>query len=534
MDFSKFSHIFIKFLECTSGTITQELVDAIGGKRIENEIDISGDGWSKYHTGSSKFKKIANKIKYSYKKENFIGFLDDNIDDEAKPKLINEFKKVGYMINSDKWKEEITDIFVRIIDEANGIYTEEKINVKDEIKELNNKIIESYSKDFNEADKSIKEAFNKSFGVVNMVQSSNLDPELQKYYNIEYNHINGKTFGTLVPKNKEALIKYPYNILIMPEDDTNDERIRLNKSIQKIQKEANINNELVPVNESLKMVERLGNYESPIPILKDKISLFIGPNPNVRSSYFTIRLYNKHYEFRLENIKMWLLYNDKDNFIFSNIRNKSSDFVFKIEVSNNNNKPTTKCYFRTKEEYLDDAQANKRNYLWRILTADSRANLQIKSDLVDKDISKSINVGKTKFTNKDYQEFKNVISYFDKIIFLEQYFNTHIDVKQMDMYQEIPAIDFLYYSIKKRSKTFKRTIYFDLEVKKEYLNDFIEGTTLANIKTDMHYVQLRGITYDLYNTKIEMDKAEIIKVNKLNNDYYKVYFQTDKVKMIVD
>ena len=423
MNFSTFANIFIKFLEAKSDTITQELVTAISNIDIEDEMNITPDGWRKYYSGSTNFKKIANKIKYRYERQNFIDFLDDNFTEDTIPKLINEFKLQGILINIDSWKEDIANIFVEIIDKANGIDSQkqeanEVKKIDDSIKDVNNAIVQSNSSNFNEADTKIKEAFNNSFSVANTIQSSKLDPELQKYYEVKYNHINGQSFGTLVPKNKEAIKKYPFNVLILPKKDSPEERIRLAKYFSDMQKEANISNKSVEINEHLKLIERIGTYKNPFPILKNQKNFILGPTPNLRSSKFTIRVYNKYYDLTFNSIEMWLLDYDKNHFVFSNVRDNKVDYVLRVELSHDGKKCNTACIFRTKEEYIGDAKANKRNYLWRILLADYNTNLEIYSDIVGDYVIKANNVGKEKFTIKDYNEFKKTISYFDKIIYI--------------------------------------------------------------------------------------------------------------------
>ena len=538
MEFSEFAQIFNKFLETGTESITQELVNAISDIDIENEINISPDGWRKYTSGSTNFKKIANKIKYRYEKQNFIDYLDDNFIGDTIPKLINEFKLKGISINKENWKEEISQIFVDIIDKSNGINTtikeeDKSKDLDDSFKELDNKIVQSYSSDFNEADKKIKEAFNNSFSVANTIQSSKLNPELQKYYEVKYNHINGQSFGTLVPKNKEAIQKYPFNVLILPEEDSPEERERLTKYFNDMQKEANISNKSVKINEPLKFIERLGKYQNPFPVFSNYKNFELSPTPNLRSSKFTIRVYNKHYDLRFNSIEMWLLDFDKDHFVFSNIRDEKADYVLRVELSHTDKKSNTACIFRTKEEYIGDAKANRRNYLWRILLADYNTKLEIYSDIVGNYAIKADHVGKEKFTSKEYNEFKKSISYFDKIIFIEQQLDCHIDVDHMDMEKEMPAIDFLYYSIKRKSKTFRKKMYFDMEIEKKYMKGLNEGITLVNIESDLSFVELRGQTFTLNDTKVQIDKAEIIKIENLDDNTCKVYYQADEVKMIV-
>ncbi|MBR4693640.1 MAG: hypothetical protein IKP07_02405 [Bacilli bacterium] len=538
MTFSEFAKVIIKFVGCSPEEITQNLVDGISNIGIEDIMKISPSGWSKYYHGKANFKKIANIIKDKYDKEYFYAYLDDYFNDDNISKLINEFNNIGCNVKKDSWKEDITNIFISIIDEANGITTidntNEEKNLDLELKNLDHEIISTVNKDFQEADKEIKEAFNNTFQAINALQTNKLNPELKEYFDVEYNHVNNQSFGLLVPKNDEALKKYPYNILIMPQEDTSKERERLKKYLDTIQREANLTNKSVEVKESFKLVEKLGNYDNPYPLFNRLDKLTLNPDPNLRSSLFTLRVFNKHYDLTFRDIEMWLLDYDKDHFIFSNIREEKADFILRIELIHENGKPNTKTTFSTKEEYIGDASANKRNYLWRILTADKKSTFELTSKLVGKVAIKAEGFGKESFSTKDYNEFKRVINYFDKIKFIEDVTGKKIDVTGMHMDNEIPSIDFIYYSLKRKSKTFRRKMYFDMELDKEYITDFKEGATLVNVESDLAFAELRGITFDLYNTEVKMEKVEVIKLEKLNNKKYKVYYQTDKVEMIVN
>ena len=90
MDFSIFSKIFKKILNCSSSVIVKELSEAITNTKIKYLEEINDDSIGRYCTGGTKFDKLAKEIKPIMNKEFFIDYLDDNYDDRSQ-ELINEF-----------------------------------------------------------------------------------------------------------------------------------------------------------------------------------------------------------------------------------------------------------------------------------------------------------------------------------------------------------------------------------------------------------------------------------------------------------
>lgn len=515
MDFSIFSKIFKKILNCSSSEIVKELSEAITNTKIKYLEEINDDSIGRYCTGGTKFDKLAKEIKPIMNKDFFIDYLDDNYDDRSQ-ELINEFIKEGHIISSNNWASEIADIFISIINKASGFIEQEVISTKNELSILKETVVDFADPSIEDADKMIKDSVNKTFSAIEKIQSSKLPDELKPYYEVKYSH-NDDTYEHIVAKNKEAYEKYPFNTKITFDVSgmTEEERNRM-LDINWLSGEANVTNKAVLIGKMLDAKDYFGTIPSPFQKNKKGSMLYILPKPSdelpVRK--FTLIMKNDFIQLCFNNIDMHLLKFTENESVVSNSR-FDEPYSLTLKLTKKGNYLGFHYTYLVKDKYKDDAKEQLQLYKWHMLGQDKKTKIIVKIEGTDKPLIDSYCNGKYTYNKKDVKNINDTIDYFNKIIFIENQLGYKFKVNNENFYRNMNSIDIVYNYLRKKQKTYNNEMSFDLIV-----DDSVnEGLVLSGEELGLGKVTMFDEDIEMSNTVVKMKDACISKVEKVGTKY---------------
>lgn len=516
MDFSTFSKIFKKILNCSSSEVVRELSEAITNKKIQYLEKITEDAISRYCTGGTKFDKLAREIKPIMNRSYFIDYLDDNFDDRSQ-ELINEFIKDGQIISSNNWTNEIADIFISIINKASGFIEQEVISSKNELSTLKETMVDFAEPSIEDADKMIKESVNKTFSAIEKIQSSKLPDELKPYYEIKYTHSGDDTFEHIIAKNKEAYEKYPFNTKVTFDVSgmTEEERNRM-LDFNWLSGEANVTNKAVLIGQMLDAKDYFGTIPSPFQRNKKGSMMYVLPKPSneLPIKKFTIIMKNDFMQLCFNNIDMHLLKLTENESVVSNSR-FDEPYSLTLKLTKKGNCLKFHYTYLVKDKYKEDAKEQLQLYKWHMLGQDKKTKIIVRIDGADKPLIDSYCNGKYTYNKKDVKNINGTIDYFNKIIFIENQLGYKFKVTNENFYRNLNAIDIVYNYLRKKQKTYNCEMSFDLIVD----DPAREGLVLSGEELGLGKVTLFDEDIEINNTIVKMKDAHISKVEEINNKY---------------
>ena len=537
IEFSTFSTIFKKLRNLKGHEIVRELALEITGVNIEYLDNISDDATSRYYTGGTKFNKLAAAIKPYINRENFIDYLDDNFNDNYED-LIEEFKKNGIKINKRTWKKDITDIFIQIINKACGFV--ETISVKDELNNIKDIAISSVDGSLEQTKNFIEQELMKSIKNMELVEESKLEPELRENYKVEILMKNDEIDHVLVPRTKESSQKLPYHINWKFDTSTcTIEQINKIKDFQRIINEANLTNKPVLLGTPSSHSEKYGKYDNPFPKIKSSkdLLMFIMPDPDAKLFNWDISLKNKYLDLYLNNIKLHVLSKEKDKVILSNIRFKEDKFDFQVILTwfykdDGKKYININISIKIREKYIYDVEAIKIMLKWVNLNNDISTKLSIFSNDFKKVIYNVSSGGKIKLTKREYNKLNTVLDYLDKLLYIEQKKHINFQLDMHKVFNEFPAIDLVYYSLKEKTKIFSKPLDFVIELSSK-IDSLNVGLKFPSIQYGLDNITILGYVIKLDNIDVFTNEAEIIKIEELDNTQ-KVHIRFKKAKLIIN
>lgn len=402
----------------------------------------------------------------------------------------------------------------------------------DNIRRNYNKVVE-LEEEFSERLKYSKEILTKKL----------LPKQLQSDFNIETKLVDGEIEYIAKPITENAYKKFPlrlnYTMQFNSVEEANEFRIN---GIEKLQKEADITQKPVEIPNITNMKEFLGEYENPVAHTTkygcQGIKLYICPRPIPPAQKYKIELFNEYLSFelitflRLDSIK------DKE-FILSNKENDTEEFdvIIKFdnlqeEVNELNCTGKFNISISLRDKYKNDCKLNKEKLKFLFLCEDKNNHLYIKNINMDCNVFETSNNGKKEKNEKDYEEFNNVLSLIDKVIYISKIENIKIpyDIKYFIEKEEL--INLIYYEMNNKKytiqKEMKSLVNFESEIDVEEIKKY--NGNLA-YRTNLKEISLFGQKFELKRNNMIMFESKISKIvnkRKIELKSSHIEFYTDE------
>lgn len=351
-----------------------------------------------------------------------------------------------------------------------------------------------------------------------------LPEELKEFFEVKPKAFGEKIRFTTVPKNKEAIKKYPYkfNITYNPNSITNKADFSTVNNLDVLLKESYMKQKPIVIEDIKQVKEFIGNFENPFPILKDSNNnppskvVFI-PEKLPKMPLLNIYLYNEDIELNINNILFDVEKIDRQEgepiITLSNYSQEDKMLRIKLVLTNNSTtinveideKYINNCYARLdycKYEYL----SNKKDT--NILITYSKTGEMFFSVQVDESTHHYIE--NKKFIEKE-------IELLEKLVFIEKRTGTKFKYDIKKLFEETLNINILCSYLKREKYETKQD--GKLTFNKQYV------LTKNIMEKDIVFI-LDVYEVMIFNKKFKLDKYQAI---LLKNNNLKIIKKDDKI-----
>ena len=361
-----------------------------------------------------------------------------------------------------------------------------------------------------------------------ILTTTNLPIELQKYFEVKAEIIDDKLKYTLKPSVEDAFEIHPIQDKFKMKFNSSKEKEDFikNGGINGLIKEATIARKPIAIPYVTEIKEYIGNYENPFSDINQRknedIKLYIMPKDLPKGKNYIIEMDDTIEKFKIK-VKLQMVYATENYIILNNYESKNEkfDIYFKINIIEKDEiNKLVSCSFNIKcdlrEKYKYDCESNLELQKFLFIINGSKSRLRIKECSSKKEVLSIHNIGKEIYDDNKYLYFKKYKNLMKKILYIQKNFNIDIKYNLDNFYRNEQKIDIVYYDSKEQKYKFK---YKDDIIATFKVKEFSD--TYKNIITDYpNPIKLFDNDFYLKSTKIlflncKLNKKEEIDGNKL-------------------
>lgn len=474
---------------------TQELFENIAPSERDGILDdISCKTYGYYYNGRS-VNELCRKIGNTLDEDSFTKWLDNlSLDDNYWNLLYKELKKIGLKFDKKHKNRTIANYFKNLIFDRSIIKSQDNVVFK--MNTANQYI-----------DKVIKQ------------KNKKLDPKVSKYYEYKRSNSNDNTNIYLKPKSKEASKKAPIHVVGKFDvgNATNEELYNLNH-ITELGPLVDYNNQplvLPKIKESTKSINGVTIPNENFEINEVGSNLILLPRNGLKRINVNFSIKNNNITVNLNNIDLTIVPFPAKTCVTNHNRNKDYPFDFEL-VFNINEEQTEMTYgfsIALRKEFAYDIRTILKYYKISRLLEDQNSVVKITTPELKEPLFYKEAYGNLNFTDKDYEKIDAYIHEVEKIIYLEDTFDTRFkfDIGWFQNYSS--AIDIAYAAIKHEEVSIYKQTSWTLEVGK---NEFKDLKIKSNIRFEakISSINLFDETIDIPETKLFINDASIEEITE--------------------
>ena len=301
----------------------------------------------------------------------------------------------------------------------------------------------------------------------NVLSSKTLPKELQNDFEISPRLVNNNLEYYTKPKTKDAYKKYPINMKFKLKFDNKDEANTFRKTgISDLQKKANITGKPVEIPNIVFMKEFIGDFEDPTSYInKNRVEgtkFYIMPDPIPKAKSYYIELFNNEYSFKIESTKLRIKQFLEKGFILDNSGSDEEPYnvSIKIESEDIQKEDLIKSNFNInislRDKFKDNSYYNLEIAKFIFIMRDVNGRIQMRSITDDISILNISYCGKTQYTSKDYNSFKQYNDILNKVLYIEKIENINIKYNYDYFYKNEDYINIIFYLMQRKDYRLKK------------------------------------------------------------------------------
>lgn len=301
----------------------------------------------------------------------------------------------------------------------------------------------------------------------NVLSSKTLPKELQNDFEISPRLVNNNLEYYTKPKTKDAYKKYPINMKFKLKFDNKDEANAFRKTgISDLQKKANITGKPVEIPNIVFMKEFIGDFEDPTSYINkngvEGTKFYIIPDPIPKAKSYYIELFNNEYSFKIESTKLRIKQFLEKGFILDNSESDEEPYnvSIKIESEDIQKEDLIKSNFNInislRDKFKDNSYYNLEIAKFIFIMRDVNGRIQMRSITDDISILNISHCGKTQYTSKDYNSFKQYNDILNKVLYIEKIENINIKYNYDYFYKNEDYINIIFYLMQRKDYRLKK------------------------------------------------------------------------------
>ena len=301
----------------------------------------------------------------------------------------------------------------------------------------------------------------------NVLSSKTLPKELQNDFEISPRLVNNNLEYYTKPKTKDAYKKYPINMKFKLKFDNKDEANTFRKTgISDLQKKANITGQPVEIPNIVFMKEFIGDFEDPTSYINkngvEGTKFYIIPDPIPKAKSYYIELFNNEYSFKIESTKLRIKQFLEKGFILDNSESDEEPYnvSIKIESEDIQKEDLIKSNFNInislRDKFKDNSYYNLEIAKFIFIMRDVNGRIQMRSITDDISILNISHCGKTQYTSKDYNSFKQYNDILNKVLYIEKIENINIKYNYDYFYKNEDYINIIFYLMQRKDYRLKK------------------------------------------------------------------------------
>lgn len=301
----------------------------------------------------------------------------------------------------------------------------------------------------------------------NVLSSKTLPKELQNDFEISPRLVNNNLEYYTKPKTKDAYKKYPINMKFKLKFDNKDEANTFRKTgISDLQKKANITGKPVEIPNIVFMKEFIGDFEDPTSYINkngvEGTKFYIMPDPIPKAKSYYIELFNNEYSFKIESTKLRIKQFLEKGFILDNSGSDEEPYnvSIKIESEDIQKEDLIKSNFNInislRDKFKDNSYYNLEIAKFIFIMRDVNGRIQMRSITDDISILNISHCGKTQYTSKDYNSFKQYNDILNKVLYIEKIENINIKYNYDYFYKNEDYINIIFYLMQRKDYRLKK------------------------------------------------------------------------------
>ena len=301
----------------------------------------------------------------------------------------------------------------------------------------------------------------------NVLSSKTLPKELQNDFEISPRLVNNNLEYYTKPKTKDAYKKYPINMKFKLKFDNKDEANTFRKTgISDLQKKANITGKPVEIPNIVFMKEFIGDFEDPTSYINkngvEGTKFYIMPDPIPKAKSYYIELFNNEYSFKIESTKLRIKQFLEKGFILDNSGSDEEPYnvSIKIESEDIQKEDLIKSNFNInislRDKFKDISYYNLEIAKFIFIMRDVNGRIQMRSITDDISILNISHCGKTQYTSKDYNSFKQYNDILNKVLYIEKIENINIKYNYDYFYKNEDYINIIFYLMQRKDYRLKK------------------------------------------------------------------------------
>ena len=301
----------------------------------------------------------------------------------------------------------------------------------------------------------------------NVLSSKTLPKELQNDFEISPRLVNNNLEYYTKPKTKDAYKKYPINMKFKLKFDNKDEANTFRKTgISDLQKKANITGKPVEIPNIVFMKEFIGDFEDLTSYINkngvEGTKFYIMPDPIPKAKSYYIELFNNEYSFKIESTKLRIKQFLEKGFILDNSESDEEPYnvSIKIESEDIQKEDLIKSNFNInislRDKFKDNSYYNLEIAKFIFIMRDVNGRIQMRSITDDISILNISHCGKTQYTSKDYNSFKQYNDILNKVLYIEKIENINIKYNYDYFYKNEDYINIIFYLMQRKDYRLKK------------------------------------------------------------------------------
>lgn len=369
----------------------------------------------------------------------------------------------------------------------------------------------------------------------NVLSSKTLPKELQNDFEISPRLVNNNLEYYTKPKTKDAYKKYPINMKFKLKFDNKDEANTFRKTgISDLQKKANITGKPVEIPNIVFMKEFIGDFEDPTSYINkngvEGTKFYIMPDPIPKAKSYYIELFNNEYSFKIESTKLRIKQFLEKGFILDNSGSDEEPYnvSIKIESEDIQKEDLIKSNFNInislRDKFKDNSYYNLEIAKFIFIMRDVNGRIQMRSITDDISILNISHCGKTQYTSKDYNSFKQYNDILNKVLYIEKIENINIKYNYDYFYKNEDYINIIFYLMQRKDYRLKKLNQVSFIVEDDFTFDEQKhkniDTKLLTINLFEKEFILNPHIFMLRDCKLagldKMDNNNILKLNSNN------------------